>query len=124
MSDTDIRETARRLAERRRREEKACAHCGKSIVGIATRRYCSDSCRVMASRKRQQVEQPVDRRTMSERLAARRAENSKHGGPFIDSLEILRELREPPLISGSSPGAPIDSLTILREGREPSQPTA
>lgn len=118
MSDTDTREAARRLAERRRREEKPCAHCGKSMTGIATRRYCSDSCRVIASRARQETEHPADKRTMSERLAARRAENSRDGRIFTDSTEILRELREPPISRGSSPGAPVDSTAILREGRE------
>lgn len=52
MSDDEIlREAARIRAGRRRRAAKRCARCGKSFVGIAQAKYCSDACRMAAARE-------------------------------------------------------------------------
>ena len=53
MTDEEILSAAARLrAARRRRVAKACEVCGTPFKGIAQRRYCSDACRVRASRAR------------------------------------------------------------------------
>lgn len=51
MEDS-VSEGARLLAGQRRRIEKTCTECGLPMVGISTRRYCSDACRARAFRKR------------------------------------------------------------------------
>lgn len=52
MTDKEIMSAAARLrAAKRRTSEKACAVCGTSFEGIATRRFCSDRCRVRAARE-------------------------------------------------------------------------
>lgn len=35
----------------RKREQKACAHCGRLMEGLRRRRYCSDTCRSAAWQK-------------------------------------------------------------------------
>ena len=45
-----LRQAARIRANRRRRLRKQCAVCGQPFEGIAQRRYCSDRCRMRASR--------------------------------------------------------------------------
>ena len=46
---------ARRSAARRKRVRKRCELCGTEFEGLATKRYCSDRCRVQAARKRAQT---------------------------------------------------------------------
>ncbi len=41
-------EAARALSAARKRSERQCAVCGKTIEGVATRRYCSNACRLKA----------------------------------------------------------------------------
>lgn len=57
LSKTEI---ARALAAMRRRVTVACAICGKTVEGAAHRKYCSDSCRVIAyqRRKREHTSEP------------------------------------------------------------------
>ena len=53
MTDEEILSAAARLrAAKRRRVAKTCEVCGTPFEGIAQRRYCSDACRVRASRAR------------------------------------------------------------------------
>ncbi len=53
LTDDEILSAAGRVrAAKRRQVVKACAVCGTPFVGIAQRRYCSDACRVRASRRR------------------------------------------------------------------------
>jgi len=53
MTDEEILSAAAKLrAARRRRVAKRCEVCGTPFEGIAQRRYCSDACRVRASRAR------------------------------------------------------------------------
>ena len=53
MTDDEIVSAAARLrAAKRRRVRKSCEVCGEPFEGIAQRRYCSDTCRVRASRRR------------------------------------------------------------------------
>ena len=54
MTDEEIVSAAARLrAAKRRRVARTCDVCGTPFEGIAQRRYCSDACRVRASRARQ-----------------------------------------------------------------------
>jgi hypothetical protein len=60
MTEEEIlREAARLQAARRRRVERACDHCGKIYEGLVHSKYCSDRCRVAASRQRQASAAPV-----------------------------------------------------------------
>lgn len=53
MNEHDIlHEAARLQAARRRRVTRTCDVCGKMYEGLVHRRYCSDRCRVEASRQR------------------------------------------------------------------------
>ena len=53
MTDEEILSAAARLrAAKRRRVAKTCEVCGTPFKGIAQRRFCSDACRVRASRAR------------------------------------------------------------------------
>lgn len=53
MTDEQIMSAAARLrAARRRPTAKTCDVRAKPFQGIASRRYCSDRCRVRASRER------------------------------------------------------------------------
>ena len=53
MTDEEILSAAARIrAARRRRVAKTCEVCGAPFLGVAQRRYCSDGCRVKASRQR------------------------------------------------------------------------
>lgn len=51
LSKTEI---ARALAAMRRRVTVSCVTCGKAVEGAAHRKYCSDSCRVIAYQRRKQ----------------------------------------------------------------------
>lgn len=60
MTDEEIlREAARIQAARRRRVERTCAHCGTTYEGLVHSRYCSDRCRVAASRQRRTAARPT-----------------------------------------------------------------
>ncbi len=52
-----LQEAARLRAARRLRTVKQCEVCGTSFEGIRQRRYCSDRCRVAASRQRRQLQE-------------------------------------------------------------------
>jgi hypothetical protein len=66
MTEEEIlREAARIQAARRRRVERRCEHCGTSYEGLTHSRYCSDRCRVAASRERRTT--PVSTKTWDEK---------------------------------------------------------
>jgi hypothetical protein len=100
MTDEEILRAAARIrAAKRRKTTKRCAVCGTEFEGIATKRYCSDRCRVQASRERESKEESArtsreERRAIVERLFRLRDEIS--GGRMLpdDSTEILRAERE------------------------------
>lgn len=58
MDDQEARrmmaEAGRYFARKRRIVESACLVCGKPIVGLARKMYCSGRCQVRAHRQRQQ----------------------------------------------------------------------
>ena len=56
----DASEIARALAARRRRTERQCVVCGRTIKGVAMRRYCSDACRSKAYRRRKRKVAPQE----------------------------------------------------------------
>ena len=105
MTDDEIVSAAARLrAAKRRRVTKACEVCGRSFEGIAQRRYCSDACRIRASRRR------------AEALAAPRSDEAMPtvprdaGEPKVDSLDRVRDELSGILI-------PDDSTEIVRWSR-------
>lgn len=57
MSDDQQSKTelARALAAMRRVVTAPCIVCGKPVTGAAHRRYCSDTCRVTAYRRRKRA---------------------------------------------------------------------
>lgn len=100
MTDEEILRAAARIrAAQRRKTTGRCLVCGTAFEGIATKRYCSDRCRVQAARERKQGVESGDghreeRRAIAERLLRRRIEY--FGGRVLpdDSTEILRAERE------------------------------
>ena len=100
MTDEEILRAAARIrAAQRRRSTKRCPVCGAEFEGIATKRYCSDRCRVQAARERETGATPEEsrreeRRAIVERLLRRR--NEFFGGRVLpdDSTDILRSERE------------------------------
>ncbi len=121
MTDEEILKAAARIrAARRRKTTKTCAVCGTEFEGIATKRYCSDRCRVQASRERAEdtiVSNPSPPETQEDHgPAAARHELAKvgmdrregedivsyfdrvrahisQGRVFDDSTEIIRQSR-------------------------------
>ncbi len=98
MTDEEILSVAGRLrAAKRRTVERTCEICGTRFEGIASRRYCSDRCRMRASRARQSetaaetIAVREDRRATIERLYQLRDEIS--GGRVLadDSTEMLEK---------------------------------
>jgi ribosomal protein L34E len=49
----ELRDYFRQAAARRKQDERTCGQCGKKMVGLATRRYCSIACRSKAQRERE-----------------------------------------------------------------------
>jgi len=100
MTDDEILRAAARIrAAQRRKTTKSCPVCETEFEGIATKRYCSDRCRVQASRAREGDAESAEtrreeRRAIIERLFKLRDEI--YGGRMLpdDSTEILRAERE------------------------------
>ncbi|MGH2561355.1 MAG: hypothetical protein ACRDJH_20005 [Thermomicrobiales bacterium] len=70
-NDEILREAARLRAARRLRTVKQCEVCGASFEGIRQRRYCSDRCRVAASRLRQRIQEGEMTDDLAERVRKR-----------------------------------------------------
>ena len=63
MTDEEILRAAARIrAAQRRKTTKRCPVCGAEFEGIATKRYCSDRCRVQAAREREAGAAPEESR--------------------------------------------------------------
>jgi hypothetical protein len=77
-----------------------CAVCGRETSGTKTKRYCSDACRVRASRDRARGER------------ARRAEVSERRARAIEELRHVRET----VMSG--PRLEEDSVELIRRERD------
>lgn len=86
---------ARTLAARRKRIEKTCEVCQKSIEGIARRRYCSNTCAVRASRgRRREVIDSSAKPDIVQELNTLRAA-IMHGRTFAGtSADLVHEARE------------------------------
>jgi predicted nucleic acid-binding Zn ribbon protein len=98
MTDEEILSAAARLrAARRRRVAKTCEVCGTPFEGVAQRRYCSDACRMRASRQRREMQgAPAPRlasATMPSLIRLDRGRDRVDEGDF-DSTEDLRHSRE------------------------------
>jgi len=106
MTDEEILSAAARLrAARRRRIAKLCEVCGTPFEGIAQRRYCSDACRMRASRARRGGAE-MTRKPKSEISRAPRGKDESsvdylgrvrdylsRGRVFDDSVELIRRSR-------------------------------
>jgi hypothetical protein len=99
-----LREAGRRFAALRQVVTSRCEICGDEITGTLKRRYCSNKCRVKASRQRRQgepagainhdvVAEPMPAVSSTvERLAAIRERLAGAGGG--DAAEDIRRSRE------------------------------
>jgi hypothetical protein len=98
-----LREAGRRFAALRQVVTSRCEICGTEITGTLKRRYCSNKCRVKASRQRRQgegvavnhdvVAEPMPAVSSTvERLAAIRERLAGAGGG--DAAEDIRRSRE------------------------------
>lgn len=89
MNTSDM---ARGLAARRRRITALCESCGREMAGIARKRYCSDACRMRASRQRRRND-GVGVPSMASRLAAIRSSIDDSRTADATAAEIVREAR-------------------------------
>ena len=108
MTDEEVASAAaHRAAGRRRRVTKACEVCGTTFEGLSQRRYCSDRCRVRASRLRRQTRASDEHLPDGARAAAARGQ----GGDAV--IERLNQTRA----SIGRRGDPEDSTAIIRRSR-------
>ena len=93
MTDEEILSAAARLrAARRRRVAKTCEVCGAPFEGIAQRRYCSDACRVRASRARHGVDADTAHGFPEPRPAGAAAEPPRGDGePLVANYDRIGE---------------------------------
>lgn len=96
-----VREAGRRFAALREIVAIRCLVCGRETSGTKRRRYCSDACRVRASRERSQVQartMPDSTRHNLEDYVSRldRVRHAIMRGRHFedDSTELLRTARE------------------------------
>jgi hypothetical protein len=94
-----LREAGRKYAAMREVVDLRCAACGRQTSGMKTKRYCSDVCRVRASRDRAK-QHVTDRAEVSARLARAIEEFDRirtsisAGRIFEDSADLVRRERE------------------------------
>lgn len=93
MSDEEILSAAARLrAAKRRQVAKTCEVCGTPFEGVAQRRFCSDACRMRASRRRREIHGAPGPRLSSPTLPS--LANLTAPDHDFDSMEIIRHSRE------------------------------
>jgi hypothetical protein len=88
------------LAAWRRRLNGKCQRCGKEVLGLTTRRFCSAACRVAAARERASTRIPADfdrQIALIKEISARVAQRSRGkelGETGADLIRSEREARE------------------------------
>jgi len=98
MTDEEILSAAARLrSARRRRVAKTREVCGTPFEGVAQRRFCSDACRMRASRQRRELHgAPAPRLASPTQPSLAHLNRGLDLAPDddFDSTEILRHARE------------------------------
>jgi hypothetical protein len=120
MTEEEIlSEAARIRASRRRRVERTCGHCGTKYEGLVHSRYCSDRCRVAASRQRRQLQENEMTDDFTERVRKKTDEIMERATRWleIDGVERLPngELSQETLAARERARATVEDLVGFSE---------